>query len=229
MLPLEIRASHPLQVREVSLTRSDLSGETTILYASDLHLSRSTGQIAEQLCAMVESIRPQIVLLGGDLVDVRHGLSHLEAAIRRIMRSCPVWAISGNHDQALGVEWVRRTVEAGGGCWLDGESRDFNGIQIDGCCRPVESRFSILCAHDPAIFPQAVRCGYDLVLAGHLHGSQCVLFKRGDLMYPGALFFPWNGEQFQQGKSTMIVSRGMNDTLPVRWNCPREVILCRIG
>jgi len=26
----------------------------------------------------------------------------------------------------------------------------------------------------------------------------------------------------------MIVSRGIADTLPIRWNCPREVILCEV-
>ncbi|MEO8610426.1 MAG: metallophosphoesterase [Chloroflexota bacterium] len=226
---LEIRASQSLQVREVCLAQNGRDDKTVILYASDLHLARGTEHIAEQLCAAVESVRPQIVLLGGDLADTQAGLPLLADVIHNMSRICPVWAISGNHDQVLGIEWVQRCVERAGGCWLDGESCNFNGIQIDGCCRPVENHFSILCAHDPAIFPQAARYGYDLVLAGHLHGSQCVLLKRGDLLYPGALFFSWNGEQFQQGKSTMIVSRGVNDTLPVRWNCPREVILCKIG
>jgi predicted MPP superfamily phosphohydrolase len=229
MCPLEIRASNPLQVREERLTNANMIGETTLLYASDLHLARGAGHIADQLCAAVESVTPDIVLLGGDLADARSGLPLLAEAVQTMTRICPVWAISGNHDQALGVEWVQRTVESAGGFWLDGESRAFNGLQIDGCPRPVENRYSILCAHDPAIFPQAARYGYDLVLAGHLHGSQCVLLRRGDLLYPGALFFPWNGDRFQQGRTTMIVSRGMNDTFPVRWNCPREVIVCRIG
>jgi predicted MPP superfamily phosphohydrolase len=229
MRPLEIRAAHPLQVREVYLGALGPGSETAILYASDLHLARGTDHIAAQLCGVVESVRPNLVLLGGDLVDTRNGLPILADVIRHMSRICPVWAISGNHDQAIGVESVRRAVEGAGGCWLDGDSFTFTGLQIDGCPRPVGDRFSILCAHDPAVFPQAVRCGYDLVLAGHLHGSQCVLLKRGDLLYPGALFFSWNGEQFQQGKTTMLVSRGVNDTLPVRWNCPREVIVCRIG
>jgi hypothetical protein len=48
-------------------------------------------------------------------------------------------------------------------------------------------------------------------------------------MYPGALISPWNGDVFQNGPSTMLVSRGANDTIPVRWRCPREVLVCEIG
>lgn len=229
MPSLEIGAHSRLHIREVCLSRPPGHAETRLLYASDLHLSRWSPHIAQQLVEVVESVRPQLVLLGGDLVDAQNGFPYLADCIRQMVAVCPVWAIPGNHDELVGLNRVRDCVEAAGGCWLDGTSFSFNGIRIDGNCQPVGREFSILCAHDPAVFPQAARYGYDLVLAGHLHGSQCVLFRRDDMLYPGAWFFPWNGDHFQQGRTTMIVSRGLNDTLPARWNCPREVIVCKIA
>ena len=86
----------------------------------------------------------------------------------------------------------------------------------------------MLCAHDPAVFPQAARAGYGLVLAGHLHGGQVVLFERGGLLYPAAWVYPWNGTRFEREGSTMLVSRGVCDTLPLRFNCPREVLRCEL-
>lgn len=225
---LEIGAHNRLQIREVCLPRTGYA-PTTLLYASDLHLSRWSPHIAAQLVEAVETVLPDIILLGGDLVDAPNGFPYLSECIQRMVAICPVWAISGNHDEMVGLNSVRNCVVAAGAKWLDGTFCQFNRLRIDGKCQAAGDSFSILCAHDPAIFPQAADCNYDLVLAGHLHGSQCVLFRRDEMLYPGAWFFTWNGDQFQQGRTTMIVSRGMNDTLPARWNCPREVIVCRIG
>src|SRR5205807_2464298 len=90
----------------------------------------------------------------------------------------------------------------------------------------------VLCLHDPAGFADPTIAGaYDLVLAGHLHGGQFVLFERRSRLYPGAWINRFTGLRFEgnTGLATLIVSRGAGDTLPTRWNCPREVILCRFG
>jgi predicted MPP superfamily phosphohydrolase len=86
----------------------------------------------------------------------------------------------------------------------------------------------MLCTHHPGEFPAAVTAGYALVFAGHLHGGQCVLATRGGRLYPAAWIYRWHGLRFTEGTAVMLVSRGAGDTLPVRFNCPREVILCTI-
>ena len=72
-------------------------------------------------------------------------------------------------------------------------------------------------------------CLIRLTLAGHLHGGQVVLFERKGRLYPGACFSRWNGLRFEDEGATMWVSRGVADTLPLRWNCPREVLLCELS
>jgi predicted MPP superfamily phosphohydrolase len=67
------------------------------------------------------------------------------------------------------------------------------------------------------------------VLAGHLHGGQCVLATFKDKLYPAAWLHRWHGLRFHGEGSLMLVSRGLADTLPVRFNCPREVLLCELA
>ena len=81
----------------------------------------------------------------------------------------------------------------------------------------------VLCTHHPG--PPAARQGFDLILSGHLHGGQFVFYERGGKLYPGAFAYRWNGLRFQENGHTLLVSRGVRDTLPLRWNCPREVIV----
>ncbi|MCA9321196.1 MAG: hypothetical protein KDB53_10705, partial [Planctomycetes bacterium] len=98
-----------------------------------------------------------------------------------------------------------------------------------GQSEPRSGAFRILCAHDPEVFDAACVAGYDLVLAGHLHGGQIVLSRRRGRDYPAAWFYRWNGPTFQRAGTTMLVSRGGADTFPLRFRCPREVLLCAIG
>ena len=70
--------------------------------------------------------------------------------------------------------------------------------------------------------------GYDLVLAGHLHGCQIVAFEYQDRLFPGALFYPYCYLSHQQGATRLIVSRGVSDLVPIRWRCPREVVVCYV-
>jgi len=223
-------------VREEFVTIARTSGTASrrlsLLYASDLHLSRPwTRRLVTDLIYLARAARPDAILLGGDLVDNADGLIDLRPMVRALSDAAPVYAIAGNHDFRAGVNDVRSAVIANGGQWLDhsplrlaenvvlcGENTDVSGVE----------GVRILCAHDPAVFPSAARAGFDLVLAGHLHGGQCVWFERGGRLYPGACLNRWTGLRFEIGQSLMLVSRGAGDTLPLRWNCPREVLLCRI-
>jgi predicted MPP superfamily phosphohydrolase len=140
----------------------------------------------------------------------------------------PVHAVPGNHDERPGLPAVRAAVEAGGGHWL--ADRPIEGpLRIDGRIEPGRAAGPrLLCAHYPGDFPAAAAAGYALVLAGHLHGGQCVLATYRGRLYPAAWAYRWHGLRFAERGAVLLVSRGAGDTLPVRFNCPREVILCRI-
>lgn len=205
-----------------------------LLFASDLHLTARREHLAAALLIAARATRPDRVLLGGDLVDAGSGVRLLATLVRDLAAIAPVRAVPGNHDAGVGLGRVRAALLAGGGSWLGDE-------ELRGADRPtvaIATRLEhaahrptrrLLLAHDPAVFPRAAAAGFDIVLAGHLHGCQCVLWRRGQRLYPGAFFYRWNGLRFAAGPSAMVVSRGVADTLPLRYRCPREVILCEVA
>lgn len=209
--------------------RLGLERPIRILYVSDLHLGRWwTRGVPAQILRAARDTSPDLILLGGDLADNRAGLPLLGACVASLAEVAPVHAIAGNHDERPGVDRVRETVRSAGGNWLPDRSID-GPIRIDATVDPMPGGGPrLLCAHDPGVFPAAVAAGYRVVLAGHLHGGQCVLATRRGLLYPAVWFGRWHGLRFAAGGATMFVSRGVGDTFPFRFNCPREVILCEI-
>jgi uncharacterized protein len=217
----------PLTVRREKL-HLGLARPVRLLYASDLHLGHWwTRRVVTQFLAIVANVEPDVVLLGGDLVDHSGALAELHELVEALSAQAQVGAIPGNHDARAGLDAVRATVVAAGACWLPDAPMD-HPIRIDGEGHRGPRTGPILCAHYPDVFPRAIGLGYRLVLAGHLHGGQCVLATHRDKLYPAAWIHRWHGLRFNMGDSAMLVSRGVGDTFPMRFNCPREVILCEL-
>lgn len=223
----------PLEVREEFIGQH--SQPCRVAYVSDIHLRRGRSRwIASQVIDALERSACDLVLLGGDLVDQASELHELSMLVTRAREIAPVLAVPGNHDQAVGEKLVRSAVEGAMGRWIDGETTRFNhlgrlfSISGPGAIPDPLADFSILCSHYPNIGKPAWHAGFDLALAGHLHGCQCVLFEAGGLLFPGAVFYPNNRIRHQKGKTRLLISRGCSDLIPIRWNCPREIVLCVI-
>jgi len=204
-----------------------------IIYASDLHLrDKFSNYLCEEIVRNVKKEGPNLFLLGGDLVDSQQGFSQLRKLVEVISNQCMVGAVGGNHDDYVGRSLVKKVVAQAGGNWLEDHSmqivlgRKTISILGDMSQSSKEHGCQILCSHYPDIFPEAVRDGIHVVFAGHLHGCQIVFSQIKNRLYPGAFFYRWNGLKFSIGESKMFVSRGISDTIPIRWNCPREIIVC---
>lgn len=226
--PLEWGGTSSLLVRKEAV-HLGLVRPLRVLYASDLHLGRRwTRAIPAELVRAVQETAPDLILLGGDLADNRQGLPALQGCVQNLAEVAPVHAVPGNHDERVGLAEVRAAIEAGGGQWLPDAPIE-SPVPIDG--RINEARYAgprLLCTHHPGDFPAAAAAGYGLVLAGHLHGGQLVLATWRGRLYPAAWIYQWHGLRFAASGAVLLVSRGAGDTLPVRFNCPREVILCTI-
>lgn len=230
---LEIGLSQPLHVREEHLsTRPDAC---RLLYVSDIHLRRGrSGRLSRQVLDAAARSRPDAVLLGGDLVDGASELRTLRDLVGKLQNLAPVLAVGGNHDSYVGMHQVRDAVCHGGGQWIHddavGVTHRGRVITVAGpdTARPADGHVRVLCAHNPRIWKTSRHAGYDLVLAGHLHGCQLVAYEYRDRLFPGALFYPYCFLSHQRGPTRLVVSRGVSDLLPIRWKCPREVVLCHV-
>jgi predicted MPP superfamily phosphohydrolase len=231
--PLEIGLNQALHVREERLTtRTDAC---RLLYVSDIHLRNGR---ADRLCRQVldsaTRCSPDVVLLGGDLVDRASELGKLSDLVRRLCRLAPVLAIGGNHDVHIGIDRVREAVIDGGGQWIHSRvARVRHADRVIAISGPEtvphgEGHVRVLCAHNPRIWRTRRHAGYDLVLAGHLHGCQLVAWEYGDRLFPGAILYPYCFLSHRRGSTRLVVSRGVSDLLPIRWRCPREVVLCHV-
>ena len=221
---IEVGARRPLLVRRESVSKIGVGKR--LLFASDLHLrKKGPRHIVDGLVEIASRECPDLVLLGGDLVDTTSALEALRWLVERLSAVATVAAVGGNHDRWMGVTRVRNAVVAGGGHWLE----DAPWFVTPDCAiygsreQPLQSvSYHLLCTHHPV----ASACPFDLTLSGHLHGGQFVFYQRRGRLYPGAFLYRWNGLRFDdQNGRTLLISRGVQDTMPVRWNCPREVLM----
>ena len=230
---LDVGLNGTLHIREERLsTRHDAC---RVLYVSDIHLRAGRSNLLrQQVLDSVTRCHPDVVLLGGDLVDRRSELIGLSELVRRVREVGPVFAIGGNHDRRIGIDRVRDAVVRGGGQWIDDgcacvtHGRRLIVISGPESAAHVDGHVRILCAHNPRIWKTSRYLGYDLVLAGHLHGCQLVACEYRQRLFPGAIFYPYCFLRDQSGPTRLVVSRGVSDLVPIRWRCPREVVLCHV-
>ncbi|MDE6892596.1 MAG: hypothetical protein K2P50_12455, partial [Lachnospiraceae bacterium] len=93
--------------------------------------------------------------------------------------------------------------------------------------RPDKSRATVLIAHNPRYFEVYAGWGADFVVSGHVHGGLMRLPFLGGVISPALKLFPkYDGGEFHEGKSTLILGRGLGThTLPIRIFNPGEVVV----
>lgn len=158
-----------------------------LMYVSDIHLRRTrSDNLCRQVIESARSSEIDVILLGGDLVDGPAELARLCELVGALCEVAPVLAVGGNHDRHVGMNRVGDAVVRGGGKWIhEGAARVSHGSRVIAVSGPdagflPEGDFRVLCAHNPRVWKTARQHGYDLVLAGHLHGCQVVAFEFRD-------------------------------------------------
>lgn len=232
-MKLEIGYKHDFEVREeVCVVTSGC--EFTVLYLSDLHLTRFSGPTVSRLKETINRLNPQVILLGGDYVDSAKGFEHFTRFVEFMAERDHVFAIAGNHDYFFGVQKIRQLVETNNLVWLADQSVEIciNGrrVQLTSNVRNRRAEgvdFSILCLHKPVDIA-ASNQRFDLVFAGHLHGSQFVFWQSAKGLFPGRFFYRWNILKTTVGNCLYLISKGLGDTLPIRYNCKKDVVFVTV-
>jgi uncharacterized protein len=205
-----------------------------IAHLSDFHLGPpSRGRRAtERAAAWVESRRPDLVAVTGDLVSHPRGEPILRAVLGRLGRP---FVVLGNHDVAVTRDPFSRAVELDDlrelGVLLGDEAvtielrgRAVQLVGVDpveyhhGRARPERladetAGLRILLCHFPGIARRLPEGSYHLILAGHLHAGQIVLPYPGGrltLAHPRARYV---AGLYHAAGGVMHVSPGTGTTL----------------
>ncbi|HWQ59230.1 MAG TPA: metallophosphoesterase [Clostridia bacterium] len=227
----------------------------TIAHVSDLHDARF-GEGRRGLIEAIRAEKPDLVAVTGDLVDRRRfdlvpALEFAESAVR----VAPVYYVPGNHEVLCGQsELIRAHLLERGVHTLFDEAfeiaRGGASIRIAGLRDPAfypegeapsamrailsgwtaRGGFTLLLSHRPELFPLYGECGVGLALCGHAHGGQIRLPFVGGLYAPHQGIFPkYASGLYRQGETTMLVSRGLGNSLfPLRVFNPPEIVMATL-
>ncbi len=227
----------------------------TIVQVSDLHNARF-GKEQSRLLAIVREKEPDLIAVTGDLVDSSH--TDIDVAmefIEQAVEIAPVYYVTGNHEGWLGGTYselearlesvdvfvLNDTMYSGqyeglalNIAGLKDPDMPDNNIVLTKQTVPVlledAEGYTILLSHRPELFDTYVDSNANLVLAGHYHGGQFRIPFIGGVIAPGAGLFPdYTEGTFTEGNTTMVVSRGLgNSVIPVRINNRPEVVVVKL-
>ena len=198
---------------------------TVLLHLSDLHLGNLLGRrwLAD-LIQRVNRIKPDIIVIAGDLVDGNVGrVEPLQDLLKELRPPLGVWAVTGNHDYYAGVDRCVRLMEGAGFRVLrDSHKEVVSGIVMAGvddltvrqgletanqamnstlANRPAGA--TILISHSPVQAEKAAATGTGLMLSGHTHKGQLWPFN-----YLVRMRYPLLAGRYQIDGMTVIVCRG---------------------
>jgi predicted MPP superfamily phosphohydrolase len=242
------RAFEPAELSEVPIRLPKLPKQLdgfTIVHLSDLHISSVIRRnFIEEVVRRCNQLKPDLVAITGDLVDGEvDQLAHAVAALRGLQSRYGTYFVTGNHDyysgvrpwtsaiSAMGIQVLRnRRLEIGdAGASFDLVGVDDWSARINGrggydleraIAGRDPDRASVLLAHEPANFDQAVERGMGLQLSGHTHGGQ--LFPLTALV---AMRWSRYAGLYRQGPGQLYVSRGVGFWgPPMRVGSPPEIV-----
>jgi len=238
-------------VRNVQLTFDNLPSAFdgyTLLHLSDLHID-GVPDLITPLSELLRRLTPDLCVITGDYRYEDEGAcEHVYPLVKKAVNSVSardgVFGILGNHDAAeiaFALEemdirmLVNEAVEIRRGtqsiclAGID-DPFDYKCDDLPGALQTVPANaFKILLAHTPELYESASQLGVNLYLSGHTHAGQ--------------IRFPWVGSlrnnakcppayaygRWQHKKMHGYTSAGLGcSSLPVRFNCPPELVLIRL-
>lgn len=221
-----------------------------IVQLSDLH-GAEFGEDGMGLVEKVKELEPDIIALTGDFVTDEGDLAAVEKLASRLTELCPVYFVSGNHEFGSGLAVkVRNILERAGVKYLSNEyltiSRGEDGILLGGVEDPLAyadmlspdelaqkmndaapDAFKILLGHRNYWMTEYPELPVDLIFCGHAHGGLIRIPGVGGLIGTDRRLFPdFDAGQFNNGRYTLIVSRGLGNSVSIPRIFNRPEIVC---
>lgn len=230
-------------ITKIQCHHTPLAGRRAV-QISDLHLDRYLPRY-DTVLQTISNLKPDWIFVTGDLLNTPRGIPPLFRFLSSLRQCAPVFVTLGNHDHFSGVavdqfaELADRhkcSLLINQAVFIPTASGELGIIGLDDpsthradvrCIPPrVVGRFTILLAHAPNILDLLEpRHAVDLVLCGHSHGGQWRFRSLHPFWLPYGCSGRAAGYHVQTGHR-MYINRGLGwSLLPIRWNCPPEIIL----
>lgn len=221
-----------------------------IVQLSDLH-GAEFGEDGMELVEKVKELEPDIIALTGDFVTDEGDLAAVKKLAGRLTELCPVYFVSGNHEFGSGLAIkVRNILERAGVKYLSNEyltiNRGEDEILLGGVEDPLAyadmlspdelaqkmndaapDAFKILLGHRNYWMTEYPELPVDLIFCGHAHGGLIRIPGVGGLIGTDRRLFPdFDAGEYNNGHYTLIVSRGLGNSVPIPRVFNRPEIVC---
>ncbi len=225
----------------------------TLVQLSDFHAGpyMSRDQLL-RVREIAEGLQPDVFVLTGDFADSHPDqVPDVVAALQKLQGKTATFAILGNHDYYAGVQEVEKglaeaelpllknahaVLESGGERlafvglddrwarrWLKNMGPNFTtalqGIPQDA--------FRVCLSHQPQMWPECLRHGMQITLAGHTHGGQIgIPYTQISL---ARMLTPFVAGLYRRGDHVLYVNRGLGTVgLPLRIGMTPEITWIRL-
>ena len=243
-----------LTVQTYTVESGKVEAPVRLALLTDLH-SCDYGEGQRELLDAVEEQNPDLVLLGGDIVDDGPEMPEERAldTVEALAERWPTYYVTGNHEYRTGrAEEIKELIAGRGAVVLEGtcglvtvggQTLQICGVddpavgaavwqsQLENVTAALEGDVcSILLSHRPERVTDYTGRGFDLVLSGHAHGGQWRIPVLGaGLIAPNQGLFPrYAGGTYDLEGTTLVVSRGLareSTRIPRLYNPPEVVII----
>lgn len=225
---------------EYTVTSDKLQSDYTVVLLTDTHYDTiQSPELLEKMAGEINSLHPDLIVLGGDMVEEGTSKKSMEEAFRlfgSLESRYGIFYIYGNHDRQLYTASpaytqteLAETIESNGITILDDKWISIGGdlvlagrqdasypsgrISLTTLLQDADrQRFILTVDHQPVETEENAALGVDLELCGHTHAGQ--IFPVG---YINMLMGTLNYGEYDMDGSKVIVSSGVTGWgFPVR-------------
>ena len=225
-------------------TSKKVSGNIRAVVISDIH-NREYGERNETLISDIRSLRPDVILFAGDMVQkTEDDYQPMLDLVSSLTDIAPCYGVLGNHEseriyysddkelpekfRSAGLKLLRNAKEVlrvgSDTIQLIGVEGTSHGFEEYGGRRFMDSAdidpaaYCIVMAHIPILFDKQLSAyDFDLGIAGHTHGGLVILPHFGGLYSDEEGFFPnYSGGRYVLSRQqSLIISQGLGDSRPI--------------
>lgn len=251
ILILGVAFNSSLTIRHYSIESKKVDSPIRIAFLADLH-SCNYGDKSKYLSQKIKKASPDIVLLGGDIIDDVLPFDDTKIFLEKLAKDYACYYVLGNHEYWTGrVDEIKLFIKNCGITLLEGDAKTIKiNSQVINICGIDDFEvgekafleqlsqfyandlkiFNLLLAHRPEYIEKYLGYNFDLILAGHAHGGQWrIPYILNGLYAPNQGWFPpYAGGLYIFNETSFIVSRGLakeSTNLPRIFNRPELVIV----